>query len=81
MVKNSKKMTKNGQKMSILKKSFEKKNFSCSESIENKQKAFVVKTLILNFFEKMVKNGQKMTKNDQKWSEMNIFEKRNRNFF
>ena len=69
-------MTKNDEKMKILKKSFE--IFFCSESIQNKLKSIFGQNIGFKFFSKNGQKWSKMTKNGQKWSKMNIFEKKNR---
>ena len=69
MVKNSQKMTKNDEKMKILKKKFW--IFFAQNRFRINSKAFLVKMSVLKFFQKMVKNGQKwpkMIKHGQKWT-------------
>ena len=52
-------MTKNDEKMKILKKSFE--IFFAQDRFRINSKAFLIKMSVLKFFQKMVKNGQKWT--------------------
>ena len=72
MVKNSQKMTKNDQKNENFEKKIE--IFFAQNRFRINQKAFFVKISVLKFFQKMVKN-------DEKWSKMNIFEKKIFDFF